>query len=211
MKIISLGRLAIVSALLVTTGVSTGCGTIITLTNVDEEGTRYGYLYSGVRFDRRGAFDEDYMQHVPFGKPLCLVDMPLSLVTDTTVFPATLITECCRWFRSDERLLGTWKSDEDLTVSQYTWYRDERWVDDRSIKPNTKPMITFAKRTLSVEIDGIKKAYSYRIVTKTTNSVDIVGPPSPAHTIGFTTIRHDETGLWYLGGWSGKEMHYRKQ
>jgi uncharacterized protein YceK len=211
MKIISIGPLAVLSTLLIATGLSTGCGTIITLTNMDEEGTAYGYVYSGVRFDERGAFDDDYMQHIPFGKPLCVVDMPLSLVMDTIVIPATLTTECCRWFRSDERLLGKWKSDEDLTVSQYTWYRDKRWVDNRSVKPKTKPTITFAKRLMSVEVDGIEKEYSYRVVSKTTNSVEIVGPPSPIRNIGFTTIRFDRTGLWYLGGWSGKEMHYRKQ
>jgi uncharacterized protein YceK len=48
-------------------------------------------VYSGVRFDYRGAFDDQYMQHALFLKPVCVLDMPLSAAADTLFLPYTAI------------------------------------------------------------------------------------------------------------------------
>ena len=68
-----------------------GCGTIITLSNCEKEGTLHGLVYGGVGFDYRGAFDDQYMQHALFLKPVCVLDMPLSALTDTVALPYTII------------------------------------------------------------------------------------------------------------------------
>ena len=113
--------------------VLSGCGTLITLTDLDNEGTRFGLTFGGVRFDCRGAFDDDYMQHFPIGVPLCIIDLPLSLAGDAIVLPGTLTIDYLRGRRCDERLLGTWKADEDLTEFQYAWYHYGRLGNDFSI------------------------------------------------------------------------------
>lgn len=84
-----IGKQCLLDILVAATLMCSGCGTIITLSDMDKEGTKHGLVYSGIRFDCRGAFDPAYMQHIPFGKPLCVIDMPLSLVADTVVLPYT--------------------------------------------------------------------------------------------------------------------------
>jgi uncharacterized protein YceK len=78
-----------------------GLGSLITWFDCDREGTKHGLVYSGFRFDVRGAFDSDYWQHFPPAKLLCLIDMPASLFSDTIALPVTAVVEFRRSRRAD--------------------------------------------------------------------------------------------------------------
>jgi len=78
-----------VSILLAAVSFCSGCGTILSLRNVDREGELHGLVYGGVRLDYRLAFDEDYLGHVPLLKPVFALDIPLSLAGDTLALPYT--------------------------------------------------------------------------------------------------------------------------
>ncbi len=78
-----------------------GLGSLITWFDLDHEGTKHGSIYSGFRFDTRGAFDSDYWQHFPPAKLLCFIDMPASLFSDTIALPATVVVELRRPRRAD--------------------------------------------------------------------------------------------------------------
>lgn len=82
-----IGRLASVVVALA----AQGCGTILTVSNWDRQGSKHALVYSGVRFDYSCAFDEERLQHAVFLKPFCVLDLPLSLAGDTVVLPYTAI------------------------------------------------------------------------------------------------------------------------
>jgi uncharacterized protein YceK len=67
----------------------TGCGTLLSLTNVDRDGELHGLVYGGVRLDARCAFDPDYCGHILFAKPFFALDIPVSLAADTVALPYT--------------------------------------------------------------------------------------------------------------------------
>lgn len=68
---------------------TTGCGTAISLSGSDGHVNEQDLIYGGTHFDLHGAFDPNYMQHIPFGKWLCFFDIPLSLACDTIALPYT--------------------------------------------------------------------------------------------------------------------------
>ena len=201
-----------VAGLLVCTFLS-GCGTVLTLSDSDREGTRHGLIYSGVRFDCRGAFDDDYMQHFPLGKLLCVVDIPLSLLSDTIVLPVTAVVEYKRSRRRDEGLYGTWKSDRDRTLQEYhriyDRYNLSREWTDKNIGGYGKRTITFSKTNMVVEIDGAKKAYPYRVVSGDTNSVEILWRPRDNNE--FLEIAYDKDGFWYMPQSAACREYYRRE
>lgn len=82
-----IGRLASVVVALA----AQGCGTILTVSNWDRQGSKHALVYSGVRFDYSCAFDEERLQHALILKPFCVLDMPMSFAGDTLVLPYTAI------------------------------------------------------------------------------------------------------------------------
>ena len=84
-----------------------GLGSLVTWFDFDGEG-RHALIYSGVRFDLRGAFSDSYWQHfgplrVP-AKLICLIDIPASAFSDTVALPVTAVIQ---FRRSRQAQTGT--------------------------------------------------------------------------------------------------------
>jgi hypothetical protein len=80
-----------------------GLGSLATWFDFDNEGTKHGLIYSGLRFDLQSAFDDNYWQHFPPAKLICLIDVPASAFSDTIALPVTLMVEFRRSHRADGR------------------------------------------------------------------------------------------------------------
>jgi uncharacterized protein YceK len=217
--------------------VLSGCGTMGTFLDVNDEGTRYGLAYGGVRLDCRWILGDEYLQHAPPLKVIFVLDLPLSLVMDTALLPATLTMDYERAQRFDERLLGRWKADEDmrqrdyerwhqlLTIAAeprtsrtypawwyesfpYKWLRERRPGTDYSLRPDREPTLVFTKKTVCVEMEELKTCFRYRTVRQDEHSVTILD--RSGHELEKVTF--DQSGFryrsWALGG---ADLHYRKQ
>ena len=203
-------------ALLVLLVLRPGCGTLFTMFDVDREGTRYGLIYSGIRFDLRGAFDDNYMQHIPSGKLICLIDMPASLFSDTVALPVTALVEYRRSRRVDERLYGTWKSDRDRTMEEYHRVYDRYSPPEETVQKVAggfgKRSITFSGTEMLVELEGEKHSYPYRVVLADTNRVVLRWKPSRSGAYNeFLDIEFDQDGFWYMPQSAGCKEYFRRQ
>lgn len=206
----NVGRIAVAMACLILSG----CGSIITLTDLDQEGTRHGLIYGGVRFDGRGVFDWSYLPDNPEMKLFCVLDMPLSLASDTVLLPVTLGIECKRALRTDERLYGTWKPDLTRTLQEYHRVYDSsnlsKEVEEMHIGRYGKQMITFSRFNMVLDREGKKTAYSYRVVDSGTKNV-VIRWRTPTRYNEFIEISFESHGLWYTPQSWGEREFYRRQ
>ena len=170
-----LRRRILITALLIITVFHPSCGTILTLCDADQEGSRHGLIYSGIRFDLRAAFDDNYMQHFPPGKLLYILDLPASLISDTVAFPVTAAIEYHRSRRTDERLYGTWKSDLEKSMEEfhrvYDPYKPSEEIVQKVASEYGKHSITFSKNNMLIEEQGERLIYIYQIVSVDTNHI----------------------------------------
>ena len=192
-----------------------GLGSLVTWFDVDQEGTRYGLIYSGIRFDLKAAFDHNYMQHFPPGKLIALIDLPASLFSDTVALPVTAIVEYRRSHRTDQRLDGKWKSDRDRTMEEFHRETDQYNPSEEIVRKFASGLgtrcLTFSGTTLLIESGGVRESFTYRIVLAGTNRLVLSLEPvtAPAQSLSFQ-IEFDQGGFWYWPESGGNREYFRK-
>jgi uncharacterized protein YceK len=186
-----------------------GCGAIVVLLDSGDtgEGARHGLVYCGVCFDCRQLGHRGGMFFFP--------DIPFSLVADTLIFPYTFTYQCIEFFRTDERLHGTWRSDEDLVVAERQWflYHDQikrheyDWdYKNRTVQPNCRPVITFSEHHVTISLEGMVRAFRYRVVRQYEDSVVMGGIPESSE---LQTVEFLPDGILLEAFWA-QPRHYSK-
>ena len=190
-----------------------GFGTVLTWFDVSRAGTKYGLIYSGIRFDLRGLFDPSAMDQF---KPIWLIDIPASLFSDTVALPVTTLVEYCRSRRTDRRLYGKWIPDRDRSMQEYHRTFDRYRYSDEVLQKHTsgfgKRIVTFSRTAMVIELEGERQSYSYRVVQAVTNRVVLRWNPSRNRFPNeFIDIEFDQDGFWYWPQGVGFKEYFRKQ
>jgi len=191
-----------------------GIGSLATWFDADREGTKHGLIYSGLRFDLRSAFDDSYWQHFPPAKFICLVDTPASLFSDTLALPVTAVIEYRRARRTDERLLGRWKSDRIRSLEKYHRIYDSYGLPEETVQKATsgfgKRTLTFSGTDMLVESEGETHSYRFRVVQAETNCIVLRWRPSEASN-EFLDIEFDKDGFWLMAQSGACKEFFRKE
>ena len=191
-----------------------GIGSLATWIDLDREGTRRGLIYSGLRFDLRSAFDDNYWQHFPPAKLICLVDTPASLFSDTLALPVTAVIEYRRARRTDERLFGTWKSDRTRSLEEYHRIYDSYGLSQETVQKATsgfgKRTLTFSGTDMLVESEAETHSYRFRVIQAETNGVALRWRPSGTSN-EFLDIEFDKDGFWLMAQSGACKEFFRKE
>lgn len=186
-----------------------GCGTILVLLDSSDTGDAavYGLVYCGVCFECRN------LDHR--GGILFFPDIPFSFVADTLILPYTVTYQCIEFFRTDERLHGTWRSDEDLMFNEYQFFRDHDQImeggrydwENRTVRANCRPVVTFSAHHATISLEGMVRAFRYRVVRKHEDSVVIGGITRSSH---LQTVKFVPDGIVLEVFWQ-QPRHYSRQ
>ncbi len=177
-----------------------GCGTVVTSSDIDKEGSKHGLVYGGTRADLRAVSDPDYMQHVPLGKSLAALDVPLSAVADTIALPVTLAIEQSRSSATDARLVGTWHSDGERALADYHRIYDHYNLSQEWTIKNTnnfgKRVITFSDHQVSISLAEEHRLYAFSVVSRTADRVVLRLTPLPSGREELFQMDFSQDGGW---------------
>lgn len=140
-------------------------------------------------------------------------------ITSTGILLAALTVAVLSLLRParqiDERLIGTWQSDADRTI---TAMRARRPVDEKQEaalrKIFGKLRITYNKTTYTTALDGVTESNRYEVLGRDRLSVvirDVEATPSPLEVTEFAVIQFDGPDSYWLYSKMGGIAEYFKR
>jgi hypothetical protein len=110
---------------------------------------------------------------------------------------------------TDGRLLGTWQSDGERTVSEWRERRpmtDEQTVALRKMFGHTR--ITWGRRTYVMEMEGYREEAPYRVIAKDENAAVLRAWSPLDRREVFVQVNFEDVGTYWLYAAGGPLREY---
>ena len=85
-------------------------------------------------------------------------------------------------WRNDERLLGTWQSDADRTITELRPLDEKQEAALRKLFGKLR--VTYAASTMTTELDGVAMSYQYQVLGRDKHSVAFRGVETKPSAVG---------------------------